>query len=64
MGSGHVVVLPPFFDQPFCLPQATEPMLAQAIVPKLAVKALDVSVLRGFTWIDEVQFRFPLFCPA
>ena len=64
MGSGQIVVLPPFFHHGPCLLRVTEPVLVQAFIPKLAIEALDVGVLRGFTWVDEVQLNPSLLSPA
>ncbi len=64
VGSGPVVVLPPFFDYLLGLLQIVEPVLVQAFIPKLAVEALNVGVLSGFPRVDEVQFHPSLLRPA
>ena len=44
VGSGQIVVSPTMFDRLLCLPQVTEPVLIQALLPKLAIEAFDVGV--------------------
>src|SRR5665811_1980997 len=48
-----VVVLPPGGDGGSGLRQCLEPMLVQAFVPELAVKALDVTVLHRPARLDQ-----------
>ena len=47
-----VVVLPPIGDSKASLVQCLEPLLIWALVPELAVEALDVAVLNRLTGLD------------
>ena len=48
-----VVVLTPCLDGCLCLMQVLEPLLVQALVPELAVEALDVAVLHRSSGLNE-----------
>jgi hypothetical protein len=50
-----VVAASPFLDGLSSILQIREPVLVQALVPELAVEALDVRVLDGAPRCDEVQ---------
>ena len=48
-----VVVLAPGDSGRSGLAQRLEPLLIQALVPELAVEALDIAVLHGPAWLDQ-----------
>ena len=53
VGPDFVVVLPPLRNALSGLGQTQEPLLVQALVPKLAVKALEVAVLHRPAWLSQ-----------
>lgn len=55
MWTHGVVVNAPGFDQRAGLGDAGKPMLVEALVPKLAVEALDEGVVGGLPRPDEAQ---------
>jgi hypothetical protein len=64
VGSGQVVVDPPFRHHPRRLRQVPELVLVQAFIPKLAVEALDVGILHRFSWVYEVELHSAFLRPA
>ena len=59
-----VVVLAPGADRLAGLGQGLEPVLIQAFVAKLPIKALDVAVLHGLSWVDQ-KVAYPMsLCPC
>src|SRR6185369_2686791 len=64
MRSDVVVIGPPFFDGPARVVERREPMTVQALEPKLAVEALDESVLVGLARLDESQLDAALLSPS
>jgi hypothetical protein len=58
-----VVIDPPGFDGLSCVVQGEEPVLVQALLAELAMEALDVAVLHGPVWLDEVQDDLVLVRP-
>lgn len=44
--------------------QAQEYVLVQALVSELAVEGLDISVLHGSSWLDEVEHDASALCPG
>jgi len=69
MRSSLVVIHPPGRNDCARFSQRPEPVLVQALVPELAVEALDIRVLRRFTSLDEPQLDASLIrplvqCPA
>src|SRR5712692_3460474 len=63
MRSDLVVIPPPGFDGLACFPQGSEPVLVQALIPPLAVEALDESILHRLPRLDEMQFHPSLVSP-
>ena len=63
MGLDFVVMSPPFIDGGSGIVETGEPVQVEAVVPELAVEALDEGVLRRLAWLDEVQFHTRLPCP-
>ena len=59
-----VVVLPPAAIVARVLGQGLEPMVIQAFVPELAVKALDVAVLHWSARFDQDMANAMGLCPA
>ena len=57
MWPHRVVVEPPLFDEQSGFFKASEPFLIEAFLPKAAIEALYVAVLRRLAWIDEVQLH-------
>src|SRR5262249_33930952 len=59
-----VVVLPPGFDSLLRVRHTDEPMLVEAFVPKLAVEALGVGVLRRLSRPHECQAHMVAIGPC
>ena len=55
MWSDSVVVDPPCLDLLLGVGETDKPVLVEALVAKLAVKAFDVRILNRFTGSDETQ---------
>ena len=55
MRSLGVVILLPGVDDHSGMGETAKPVQIQAFITKLAVEALDVGVLGGLAWLDEVQ---------
>ena len=55
VGALGVVVMAPSLDFLAGMTPRTEPMQVQALVPELAVQALDEGVLDWLAWLDEAQ---------
>lgn len=53
MGPDFVVVLPPFSNALPGLGQTQEPLLVQALVPKLTIETLGVAVLHRPAWLRQ-----------
>lgn len=58
-----VVMLAPVLDGRTSVVETGEPVQVQAVVPELAIEALDKGVLRRFSRLDEVQFHTRLAGP-
>lgn len=50
-----IVFLAPLLDDLPSVPHRDEPVLVQAFISELAVKALNVRVLLRLAWLDEAQ---------
>jgi hypothetical protein len=59
-----VVIASPFRDHSACVRDVVEVVIVQALVPELAVKALDVRVLRRFAGCDQFQIDATSVSPA
>lgn len=59
-----VVVAPPVGDDLPGLGQRGEPVLIEALVPELAVEAVDVAVLHGFARLDQQVLDAMSLCPG
>ena len=59
-----IVLHPPLLDDLPRLIQRHEPVLVQALVPELAVEALDVRVLHGLARRDKRKLHSPLIRPG
>lgn len=53
MRAVGVVVALPVFDFFPSMAQGSEPVQVQALIPELAVEALDEGILHRFAWFDE-----------
>lgn len=58
-----VIVLSPAADNLSRLGQIRKPVLVQAEIPELAVKAFNKSILSRLAWLDELQLHPGLFAP-
>ena len=63
MRSGGIVIESPFFDRMARVEYRRECVLVQKLVAKSTIKALDASILRRFTGIDEVLRNSSQSCP-
>jgi hypothetical protein len=59
-----VVFVAPASNLAACIPKIPEPTRIQAFVPQATVKALDVTVLRGFSGLDVYRADAPLDAPG
>jgi hypothetical protein len=50
-----IVFLLPALDAGSGLRQTGEPVQIETLIAELPVEALQVAVLRGLTWVDEIQ---------
>src|SRR6188768_2464857 len=64
MSSNVVVVVPPDGDFGSCMAERHEPVLVEALIAKLAIEALDESVLGGLAGLNEVQSHLVLIGPS
>jgi hypothetical protein len=64
MWALFVVILPPSFGLSPCIAETSEPVRVQTFVAQSAVEALDVGILRGLAWLNELQPRTALFAPG
>lgn len=64
MRSNTIVIDPPGFDFCFCIPQISEPVFVQTLIPELSVEALDEGVLDGFPRADEMKCDSSLIGPG
>ncbi len=55
VGAHGVVVLAPGGDDAPGVWDVQKPRLIQALIPKPSVETLDVSILDGLAWVDEVR---------
>src|SRR5689334_1909080 len=55
MRPNGIVVDPPLFNDRTRVGQADEPVLAQALIPKLAIETFDMAVLGWLAWRRKVE---------
>jgi hypothetical protein len=55
-----VVILPPGFDLPSCVPQTGEPVRIQAFVAQAAVEAIHVGILHRLARLNKLQADAPV----
>ena len=58
-----VVVDSPLIDFMPCIGKAQKPVLIEAVIPELAIEALDEDILCRLAWLDERQRHIPLTRP-
>ena len=56
MWSVGVVIMSPAFDLGSGIFQADKDMLIEALVPELAVEALDIGILGRLPWLNKAEF--------
>ena len=58
-----VVVAPPSRDSNPRLSQAGKPVIVQTLIPKTAIEALDIGILRRLSCLDQLELNAILVSP-